>query len=381
MPTDTVDPNVTALVEHGFHLHACCPPNHHEIDVANNKKEPCPEISSGKVPYDIKRKCHLWEWDQAAPLTLADFQRFPKMNPRPNVGLKLGNGLVRVDIDSEIGEEHIAKRNLPLLDSWEFTSLRGRGILYRVPIERTCRKKTIYEKIELLGQGEQTVIPPSIHRGGTPYKWKPGHAPTEMPLADAPDWIVGYMEVQKVAKGTPTVARAEQATGFSGLERCKKWQEALTIQKADGLDEETWFRWSSFLVSTTCNKDEALAFSKLSTKHDERSEQRINALYEKQIEATNPDEMIHPTRCTTFGCNHDDVFKCFGKLNVNEQDEATNSPCGFLMKQQVLVNGYRAPDAYFEKIEHPKTGAPPTFKFLPGELATDLIKNEHFVAM
>jgi len=392
MPADPVE----WLIEHGFHIHACCPPEHRDIDLAINAEEPCPEKATGKVPYDIKRKCHLGKWEQAAPLTLEEYQRLLKMKPLPNVGLKLGpgfagGGLVRLDIDSELGEEHLKKRDLPLPDSWEFTSGRGRGILYRVPLNKTCTKNTPYENVELLGDGQQTVIPPSKHRRGTRYEWKMGHAPIEIRLAEAPDWIIKLMETPKVVQKKSEGLNLGQRTtlNIDGLERCKKYQDALATQRTIGLDEEIWFRWVSFLVSSSYEKV-ALAFSKESKKHDERSERRIQTLIQKhqaeqeQLHAGTLDEsqVIHPVRCTSFGCDHDQIFECFGKLNINDQtSEATNSPYGFLMKPDVQVAGYRAPDAYFEKIEHPKTGAPPTFKFLPGELATDLIKNEHFIAI
>jgi len=350
------DPNVAKLIEHGFHVHACCPPNHHEIDVANNKEEPCPETSSGKVPYDIKKKCHLWRWEQAAPLTLADFQRFPKMKPRPNVGLKLGNGIVRLDIDSEIGEEHITKRNLPLPDSWEFTSQRGRGILYRVPIERTCRKRTLFEKAELLGQGEQTVLPPSIHRRGTPYKWKAGHAPTEMPLADAPEWIVAAMDVSE-RPATPSEGRPQRVTALDdkALIECALpyWTEGHRNDRALGL----------------------AAFLKKKLGYDQaRAENIIGAICAEARD----DEVNQRIGAAAATYNKEQVAYS-GDARLG--DDLTEKL--YALISEPLVAGYKTPRDYFEiyKIQKGAKAGQFEYHFKHADLANDIIKNEHILTL
>jgi P4 family phage/plasmid primase-like protien len=48
---------------------------------------------------------------------------------------------------------------------------------------------------------------------------------------------------------------------------------------------------------------------------------------------------------------------------------------------RVAAVGYRQPDDYFQKIEHPKSGMPDEFRFLPNELAKDLLENEHFITV
>jgi P4 family phage/plasmid primase-like protien len=352
MGTDSVE----WLIEHGFHVHACCPPNHHEIEIASNKKEPCPETSSGKVPYDIKRKCHLWKWEQAAPLMLMDFQRFSKMNPRPNVGLKLGDGLVRVDIDSEIGEEHIAKRNLPLPDSWEFTSGRGRGILYHVPVERTCCKRTIYEKVELLGDGQQTVIPSSIHRRGTPYEWKAGHAPTEMPLADAPEWIIAEMDVAE-RPATPSEGRPQRITALDdkALIECvlPYWTEGHRNDRALGL--------AAFLKKKLgCDqaRTENIIRAICTEARDDEVNQRIGAAaatYNKEQVAYSGDARL-------------------GDELIEELYALINEP---------LVDGYKTPREYFEiyKIQKGAKAGQFEYHFKHAELANDIIKNAHILTL
>ena len=121
------------LVHQGYHLHACCPVEHHDIDVANHVKRPCGEHASDKVPYDLDKRRHLTAWGSAAGLTKEELGRIWKLKPQPGIGMALGKGIMRLDIDSERGETHIKTNNLTVPDSWKFISSPGhRGILYKI---------------------------------------------------------------------------------------------------------------------------------------------------------------------------------------------------------------------------------------------------------
>ncbi|OJH35567.1 bifunctional DNA primase/polymerase [Cystobacter ferrugineus] len=43
--------------------------------------------------------------------------------------------------------------------------------------------------LDTRGNGGYVIAPPSLHRTGERYTWVPGLAPSEMPLAEAPEWI------------------------------------------------------------------------------------------------------------------------------------------------------------------------------------------------
>jgi hypothetical protein len=43
--------------------------------------------------------------------------------------------------------------------------------------------------VDIRGQGGFAMMPPSMHESGTPYRWKAGHEPWEMEVADAPQWL------------------------------------------------------------------------------------------------------------------------------------------------------------------------------------------------
>lgn len=111
---------------------------------------------------------------------------------------------------------------------------------------------------------------------------------------------------------------------FERLKRCKKFAQALGIQGAEGLSEDDWYYWVSLLVNAG-HADAALAFSRLSSKHDERSEERVQALIDKAGANGGP-----MTRCITFGCTKEDVECCFTVAKENEEGDVTNSPGAFV---------------------------------------------------
>ena len=44
--------------------------------------------------------------------------------------------------------------------------------------------------VDIRGQGGFAVLPPSLHISGKSYEWKPGRAPWECEIAEAPDWLL-----------------------------------------------------------------------------------------------------------------------------------------------------------------------------------------------
>lgn len=108
------------------------------------------------------------------------FQR----NPGRNIGLPLGvtSGFIGIDIDGAMGEMYLSnwsKGDLP--PTVEFRTGSGRRLLYRIPDGFTPKKKIVYtadgeehQEVAILGQGQQTVLPPSVHPSGRSYSFEPG---------------------------------------------------------------------------------------------------------------------------------------------------------------------------------------------------------------
>lgn len=153
-----------------------------------------------------------------------------------------------------------------------------------------------------------------------------------MPIA--PDWMLKRMS----KKNEVRKANQSDSSLFNKLgERCARFAEDWEKQRSEGLDEESWFRWIALLANAGFH-EEALEFSRASSKHDERSEQRI-----QQMRATSEDANCGPTRCTTFGCDEKQIRQCCSAIRKNEKGEISNSPASFVsngkVKRPTLLSG------------------------------------------
>jgi hypothetical protein len=172
----------------GLSVLSLCPPDH----VGVGREHQCE--SPGKRPW------HTWKPYQEKLPTEAEVRGWWRLKPNSNVGVALGpvSGLVRVDVEGEEGERRLAelsKGDLP--PTWEFTSGKGRGLLYRIP--EGVELRTTYEKpgegqeVRFQAKGAQTVLPPSRHPSGRLYQWLPGRGPDDVDAAIMPDWLVGQL--------------------------------------------------------------------------------------------------------------------------------------------------------------------------------------------
>ncbi|THF72485.1 bifunctional DNA primase/polymerase [Cohnella fermenti] len=295
-----------------------------------------------------------------------------------NIGAITGTrgGIVAIDVDGDYGRIRLQKLSggeIPL--TWEFTTPGlGHRYLFAAPPGPPLRKFTDarsdaeHQELAFLGDGQQTVLPPSIHRNGIAYEWVEGRSPEDIDLAPAPDWMLMHMSSQYTADAlfddfegtetdTPTSPTASTSTSTSTstlttaststtvfspsamspkssrsekgrrlehmMNQCREIKEAVQLQKSGGCDEETWFRIVS-LLSALGAYDEALAFSRLSDKHNQRSEERI-----AQIRANAGRGAFGPARCTTFNCDAGQIKACFGSVATDSAGTPTNSPARF----------------------------------------------------
>lgn len=193
----------------GFSVTCCCDPDH--IGVYRKHAKEC--TSPGKGPM------HKWKEGQGRLPTVAAVQKYWRDYPIGNVGCVLGqvSGLIRVDVDGAPGEAALqewSQGDLP--PTWEFrSSSAGRGLLYRWPQDQPCQTLTQaspdsqHTELRLMGNGSQTILPPSRHPSGSVYAWVPGHSPDDLPFAPAPAWVIRRMQGQptpapRAPHGQPT---------------------------------------------------------------------------------------------------------------------------------------------------------------------------------
>ena len=176
-------------IELGLAVIPLCPANHRGMSETHCNKCKSP----GKSPI-------VPGWPTRKSTAEEELTSWFNSNPNINLGLVLGqtdnHNLVGVDIDGALGEAtltSVAKGDVP--DTWEYKTGSGRRLLYELPSGLTTKKSVIdalpgHQELALLVQGQQTVVPPSVHANGTKYEWKENCSPTTRDIALAPQWII-----------------------------------------------------------------------------------------------------------------------------------------------------------------------------------------------
>jgi len=196
-------------IELGLPIIPICAPDHGGEGLTHRQTCSYP----GKVPVVIN-------WQKRTQTTYEEIEKWFARHPKRNIGLPMGNAsrLIGVDIDGEEGERYLQElSDGDLPDTWEFSTGAGRRLLYRLPEGMKVKKfkkadtNRKHEELALLGDGQQTVIPPSLHPSGRKYEWVKGHSPFDIPEPTlAPEWMLKLMADKKAqAKHTPMVAPEE----------------------------------------------------------------------------------------------------------------------------------------------------------------------------
>lgn len=106
------------------------------------------------------------------------------------------SGVWALDVDGEAGAEslgHLTERHGALPDTvTSRTGGRGWHLLFAMPEGRDVRNSAgkVGPSIDVRGTGGYIVLPPSRHPSGRSYQWMPGRGPSNLPVANAPAWLL-----------------------------------------------------------------------------------------------------------------------------------------------------------------------------------------------
>jgi hypothetical protein len=170
--------NIRRYVDLGFVVHPCCPPDHK-----------CQ--SPGKIPFDPYEGKHMAGWQKHEQFTAAQWAEWLDCEPEINVGFLCGSpsSLLCIDIDNDEGMELIGQLDIPWRDTWQYRTGRGLRALFRHrghgPSGLITRNGV---SVEVLGDGRQSVLPPSVHPTGAEYRWIDGSSPRDCLLSSRTDW-------------------------------------------------------------------------------------------------------------------------------------------------------------------------------------------------
>ncbi len=154
----------------GLPVFPVCPHNH--AGMSHHHIQHCK--SPGKRPL-------ISGWQDAAVPSAKVIEFWFRKWPYLNIGLALGrpSGIVAIDVDGPQGAEFLKQLSGGELPETGLFITPGGGLRYLFQINKQTRYKKyvkadkymLHNECALLGEGCQTVLPPSIHKNGGTYKW------------------------------------------------------------------------------------------------------------------------------------------------------------------------------------------------------------------
>ena len=169
---------VQRYIDLGFVIHPCCPPDHY-----------CQ--SPGKIPFDPYHGKHMSEWQTHGQFSIEQWQEWLDLESSINIGFLCGepSELLCLDIDNNEGMQILGQLDIPWRDTWQYRTGRGLRVLFRHTGNGPTGLITRGDhSIEVLGNGRQSVLPPSVHPNGSEYRWVVGNSPRDCELSSRTDW-------------------------------------------------------------------------------------------------------------------------------------------------------------------------------------------------
>ena len=216
---------IEKLVDMGYVVIPLCSSNHKGMTSSHIKG--C--TSPGKRPL-------VSNWTNITNVSREQFKAWSEQFPTANWGMVLGQtlyyNLVGIDIDGVEGEEYWKQitKDKVLPDTVEFSTGAGRRILYQLPYGlQTKKNKTTLDgahaEVAFCCQGQQTVIPPSVHHTGRKYEWVPGKSPFEIDVAQAPQWIIDLVSIKGKDTNSPNAPKENKSQKVTAKEMKEKVTE------------------------------------------------------------------------------------------------------------------------------------------------------------
>lgn len=195
-------------------------------------------------------------WNTEATTDVAQIEKWWDENPDYNVGVFCkASGFFVIDIDPRNGGddsflklEERAAGNLPatveaITGEYDVRGkpVRGRHYIYKCdPSEKFLGnfKSEGLGGIDIKHNG-YILISPSRHFSGYAYEWKPGHAPWEIEIAEAPEELLAAIRAKNAKRGGGAVSTRYGGADWEGLSELDYGGEKLDIDKMfeEGIDE------------------------------------------------------------------------------------------------------------------------------------------------
>lgn len=131
-------------------------------------------------------------WQHHEQFSVEQWQEWLDYDSEINVGFLTGapSGLICLDIDNNEGMALLGKLGIQWKETWQYRTGRGLRVLYRK--HGDCPTGIISKgdaSLEVLGDGRQSVLPPSVHPNGRQYEWVVGRSPKTCECSDDTLWL------------------------------------------------------------------------------------------------------------------------------------------------------------------------------------------------
>ena len=166
--------------------------------------------------------------------------------PEANIGLQTGlaSGFIVLDVDPRNGGDaslaELEALHGPLPETVEArTGGGGRHFYFKAP-EHPVARRRVASGLDLQAEDAYVVGPPSQHFSGGTYRWVHGRSPFDIPLADAPSWLLDAHEIERREGQPPSIEQLVDAAGQldaeSSTDEVGRWlHNAANIASRDEL--------------------------------------------------------------------------------------------------------------------------------------------------
>ncbi len=189
------------------------PPAPAPLDLARMGLNLIPLRPREKVPPDG----FTWKDFQNTGTTPEQVEEWGRRFPDSNWGLLLGrpSGLLALDVDDPSVMRWVDGQGGTGPGVWYETG-RGWQWLFRLPPDLAdARTITPHPGVEVRANGSYSVVPPSVHPSGTPYRWRTPPTSLEA-IPYPPAWIVRLLKGRAPATASETGCRGTFRQTFRG---------------------------------------------------------------------------------------------------------------------------------------------------------------------
>ena len=210
------------------HEHAVLP-LHHPITVNGRRVCSCKKGADCPAPakHPLGRLVSRGLLDATTDMAL--LRRWFSDAPTANLGVRT-DSLIVLDADPRHGgDQTLAALELeqPLPPTWRvLTGGGGDHVIFKCPQGVTIKSTEARQRpllgpgIDVRAQGGYIVAPPSRHISGRSYVWSVDHHPADVPMADAPPWLIERLaEHPRTGETTPDEALPKPAENWLKITR------------------------------------------------------------------------------------------------------------------------------------------------------------------